>query len=103
MAGGFNINSEWILTGNGKLFKRLYPFDTEIPDNEIIEAIIARNFSQKEEALKIFRESMELEKMSHSAFRELADFLSCKLQNLLKFGERRLFQRREVCLPEWRR
>jgi len=100
MAGSFNINSEWILTGNGKLFKRLYPFDTEIPDNEIIETIIGGNFEDKDTAFRMFYESSRTEKISPSAFREVADYISLKLQNLLKFGERRLIQRRENNNPE---
>ena len=100
IAGSFNINSEWILTGNGKLFKRLYPFDTEIPDSEILERIIAGNFLDKETAFRMFAESSRTEQISPAAFREVADYISLKLKNLLKSGERRLLQRRENNHPE---
>jgi transcriptional regulator with XRE-family HTH domain len=91
----FNINSEWIISGKGKLFKRLYSIDDKvIPDMEMIQLAISGFFNQKELAADIIVNASEIEKISPNSLAEVSDYLSIKLKSLLKFGERRIWNRR---------
>lgn len=100
IAENFNVNSEWIISGTGKLFKRVYPAEADMSDYEMIQSVIGTHFEQRDLAVKIFTDALKLEKLSSHALSEVSDFINEKMKNILKSGERRMFQRRELSEPE---
>jgi len=100
MAEKFNVNSDWILSGKGKLFKRFYSSESVMEDYEMIRSVINNRFVNGNLAIKIIEDVSKIEKISSQAFIEVAEYISGKLKSLLKLGERRFFQRRERSKPE---
>lgn len=100
IAENFNVNSEWIISGTGKLFKRVYSADTELSDREMLESLIGGHFEHKDLALKIFTDALKLEKLSSQALCEVSEFINEKMRNIQNSGERRVEQRREMSEPE---
>ena len=95
-----NVNSEWVLSGTGKLFKRLDAHETDRTGSMEPALSAGDFFEQRELALKIVSSLSELEKLSRNAMLEVADYISIKMKNIISFGERRILQRRKESRPE---
>ncbi len=91
----FSINSQWVVSGTGKLFKRLDFIESEPADSTQDKSDLNCNFEQRDLAERILNEAAALEKISPTALLEVADYISGKLKVLMEYGERRFSQRRE--------
>lgn len=94
MAEYSDINSEWIISGKGRLFKRKNPGVTASAGEN--EHGTGPGFRQRDLVSKILADASMIESISPNALAEIADYINVKLNNLLKFGERRKRERREL-------
>ncbi len=100
IAENFDVNSDWILSGTGKLFKRLYAPDTEGSLFGKRESVMGCRFIQADLATKIFSDASKIESISPAALTEIADYIYRKLSSLIHHGERRSVERRGSQQPQ---
>lgn len=100
IAENFDINSDWILSGTGKLFKRLYASDSGVLSSVKHDSVMGCRFVQGDLAMKIISDASKIESISPSALTEIADYAYGKLCNLMRYGERRRVQRRVSQQPQ---